>query len=160
MYINKAQLAHILLERSRIQGLSKHISKLTSRRNMRQENEAFMNLDSNQMTIHFNVLCSLMKRRILCKLNCRFIIRKSAKRNKNKNVTRTGMKTRTQQDANKNANNEIAERKHKPWALRMRRILLPVTLLTWAIPWESLRMTPIWDGVKPFFANLQIFSST
>ena len=84
MYINKALLAHILLERSRIHGLSKHIGKLTSRRNMRQENEAFMNLDSNQMTIHFNVLCSLMKRRILCKLNCRFIIRKSAKRNKNR----------------------------------------------------------------------------
>ena len=83
MYINKAQLAHILLERSRIQGLSKHISKLTFRRNMRQENETFMNLDSNQMTIHLNVLCSFMKRGILCKLNCRFIIRKSVKRNKN-----------------------------------------------------------------------------
>ena len=29
-----------------------------------------------------------------------------------------------------------------PWALRMRRILLPVTWRTWATPWESRRMTP------------------
>ena len=54
--------------------------------NMRQENEAFMNLDSDQMTIHFNVLCSFMKRGILCKLNCKFIIRKSAKRNRNEEM--------------------------------------------------------------------------
>ena len=47
-----------------------------------------------------------------------------------------------------------------PWAFSIRKILLPVTLLTWAIPWESRSMTPIWDGVKPFFANLQMFSST
>jgi hypothetical protein len=30
-----------------------------------------------------------------------------------------------------------------PWPLRMRSTLLPVTLLTWAIPCESLRITPI-----------------
>lgn len=47
-----------------------------------------------------------------------------------------------------------------PWALRIRKILLPVTLLTCAIPWESRRITPIWDGVIPLFANLQMFSST
>ena len=27
---------------------------------------------------------------------------------------------------------------------------LPVTILTWAIPWESRRMTPICEGVAPF----------
>ena len=42
----------------------------------------------------------------------------------------------------------------------MRSTLLPVTLLTCAIPWESLNITPIWEGVKPFFANLQMCSST
>ena len=47
-----------------------------------------------------------------------------------------------------------------PWPLRMRRTLLPVTLLTWAIPCESLRITPICDGVRPFLASLQICSST
>lgn len=47
-----------------------------------------------------------------------------------------------------------------PWALRIRKILLPVTLFTWAIPWESRRITPIWDGDIPFFANLQMLSST
>jgi len=50
--------------------------------------------------------------------------------------------------------------RHVPWALRIRKIWFPVTLLTWAIPWESRRMTPIWDGVRPFFANLQMLSST
>jgi len=29
-----------------------------------------------------------------------------------------------------------------PWALRMRRILLPVTWRTWATPWESRSITP------------------
>jgi hypothetical protein len=33
---------------------------------------------------------------------------------------------------------------------------LPVTTLTWAIPCESLRTTPIWEGVAPFLASLQI----
>lgn len=52
------------------------------------------------------------------------------------------------------------EKETVPWALRIRRILFPVTLLTWAIPCESRRITPICDGVRPFFANLQMFSST
>lgn len=47
-----------------------------------------------------------------------------------------------------------------PWAFKIRRILLPVTLLTWAMPCESRRRTPIWDGVNPFLANLQMFSCT
>lgn len=47
-----------------------------------------------------------------------------------------------------------------PCALRILRILLPVTLFTWAIPWESRRITPIWDGVRPFLANLQMLSWT
>ncbi len=42
----------------------------------------------------------------------------------------------------------------------MRRILFPVTLLTWAIPCESRRITPIWDGVRPFFALFTIWSMT
>jgi hypothetical protein len=59
-------------------------------------------------------------------------------------------------------NNKIPTitKRHVPWALRIRKIWFPVTLLTWAIPWESRSMTPIWDGVKPFFANLQMLSST
>ena len=47
-----------------------------------------------------------------------------------------------------------------PFFFRMRRIFAPVTLRTWAIPCESRRITPISDGVNPFFANLQICSST
>lgn len=71
-----------------------------------------------------------------------------------------------------------------PFPLRMRRILfpsslvsttttaaaikvpregggdLPVTTLTCAIPWESRRTTPICEGVAPFFASLQICSTT
>ena len=31
---------------------------------------------------------------------------------------------------------------------------------TWATPWESLRITPIWEGVRPFLANLKIWSLT
>jgi hypothetical protein len=37
---------------------------------------------------------------------------------------------------------------------------IPVTTLTWATPWESRRTTPIWDGVAPFLASLQICSTT
>jgi len=47
-----------------------------------------------------------------------------------------------------------------PWALRMRRILLPVTLLTSGIPCWSRSRTPICDGIWPFFAALVIISST
>lgn len=50
--------------------------------------------------------------------------------------------------------------KDSPWVLRRRRILLPVTDLTWAIPWESLRVTPIWEGVRPFLASLVMLSIT
>ena len=42
----------------------------------------------------------------------------------------------------------------------MRRILLPVTLLTSGIPCWSRRRTPICDGIWPFFAALVIISST
>ena len=47
-----------------------------------------------------------------------------------------------------------------PAPLRMRRILLPVTEPTWAMPWLSRRMTPIWEGVMPFLASLQMCSWT
>ena len=47
-----------------------------------------------------------------------------------------------------------------PWPLRMRRILEPVTLLTWAMPWLSRSSTPIWEGVMPFLASLAIMSPT
>lgn len=50
--------------------------------------------------------------------------------------------------------------KNVPCALRIRKILLPVTLFTCAIPWESRRITPICEGVNPFLANLQMLSST
>ena len=40
------------------------------------------------------------------------------------------------------------------------QINIPVTVRTWAIPWESRRMTPIWEGVAPFLASLQICSTT
>jgi hypothetical protein len=47
-----------------------------------------------------------------------------------------------------------------PLALRMRSTLLPVTNLTLPTPWESRRMTPICEGVRPFLASLQIRSVT
>ena len=47
-----------------------------------------------------------------------------------------------------------------PFFLRMRRILLPVTWATWATPCESRRLTPIWEGVRPFFASLHTCSIT
>ena len=37
---------------------------------------------------------------------------------------------------------------------------LPVTTLTCATPCESLSTTPICDGVAPFLASLQIWSTT
>lgn len=59
---------------------------------------------------------------------------------------------------------------HTTYAHRLPRLLcgakfpeqqnIPVTTLTWAIPWESRRMTPIWEGVAPFLASLQIWSTT
>jgi len=57
---------------------------------------------------------------------------------------------------------ESSKQSHKfsPWALRMRRILLPVTLLTRGIPCWSRSRTPICDGIWPFFAALVIISST
>jgi hypothetical protein len=42
----------------------------------------------------------------------------------------------------------------------MRRILLPVTLLTRGIPCWSRSRTPICDGICPFFAAFVIISST
>lgn len=47
-----------------------------------------------------------------------------------------------------------------PLARRIRMILLPVKFLTCPIPWESRRRIPIWDGVKPFLANLTTSSLT
>lgn len=47
-----------------------------------------------------------------------------------------------------------------PFFFRILRILFPVTKRTWATPWESRRITPICDGVNPFFANFIICSST
>lgn len=47
-----------------------------------------------------------------------------------------------------------------PCPLRIRSTLLPVTLWTCAIPWESRSTTPIWDGANPFLASLQICSTT
>lgn len=35
-----------------------------------------------------------------------------------------------------------------------------MTTFTCAIPWESRRTTPIWDGVTPLRASLQIWSTT
>lgn len=37
---------------------------------------------------------------------------------------------------------------------------IPVTTLTWAMPWLSRRTTPICEGVAPFLASLQICSTT
>ena len=42
----------------------------------------------------------------------------------------------------------------------MRRILLPVTCETWAMPCESRKMTPICEGVRPFFASFVTCSRT
>lgn len=47
-----------------------------------------------------------------------------------------------------------------PLDLRILRILFPVTTLTCATPWLSRRTTPICDGVTPFFASLQMLSTT
>ena len=49
---------------------------------------------------------------------------------------------------------------HTPFIRRMRAILVPVTALTRGIPKESRSTTPIWEGVKPFLASLQIWSTT
>ena len=49
---------------------------------------------------------------------------------------------------------------YAPWDLRIRRILEPVTDLTCAIPLESRSITPICEGVIPFFAILVIWSIT
>ena len=49
---------------------------------------------------------------------------------------------------------------HAPWPLRMRRILLPVTVPTWAMPWLSRSSTPICEGVRPFLLALQMSSFT
>lgn len=43
-----------------------------------------------------------------------------------------------------------------PLARRMRRILEPVMVETMGTPLESLRVTPIWEGVMPFLASLLI----
>eukprot|EP00401_Gymnodinium_catenatum_P034301 CAMPEP_0117491980 /NCGR_PEP_ID=MMETSP0784-20121206/18348_1 /TAXON_ID=39447 /ORGANISM="" /LENGTH=75 /DNA_ID=CAMNT_0005286791 /DNA_START=242 /DNA_END=469 /DNA_ORIENTATION=- len=42
----------------------------------------------------------------------------------------------------------------------MRKILLPVTVFTCGIPKLSRNVTPICDGVRPFFASLQMWSQT
>ena len=47
-----------------------------------------------------------------------------------------------------------------PPFLRMRKILLPVTCETWAMPLESRKMTPICEGARPFLASLQTCSTT
>ena len=47
-----------------------------------------------------------------------------------------------------------------PCPLRIRRILLPVTKRTWGMPCESRRVTPIWDGVRPFRASFVMCSTT
>merc|ERR1719308_109539 len=47
-----------------------------------------------------------------------------------------------------------------PLLFKIRRILLPVIKRTCATPWLSLRMTPIWEGVRPFSASLKIWSLT
>lgn len=47
-----------------------------------------------------------------------------------------------------------------PFPMRGSFVHIPVTILTWATPWESRRTTPICEGVAPFFASLQIWSTT
>lgn len=53
-----------------------------------------------------------------------------------------------------------ARHQNSPLVFKIRRILLPVTDLTWGTPCESRRMTPIWDGERPRRANLKIWSVT
>lgn len=48
----------------------------------------------------------------------------------------------------------------RPAPFRIRRTLLPVTLVTRGIPCWSRRKIPICEGVIPFLANLQIISCT
>lgn len=48
----------------------------------------------------------------------------------------------------------------KPLDFKILKILLPVQTLAWETPWASLKITPIWDGVKPFLAYLMICSTT
>merc|ERR1719324_2230547 len=47
----------------------------------------------------------------------------------------------------------------RPLIFRIRRILLPVTVFTCGTPKLSRRVTPIWDGVRPFFASLEMCST-
>jgi len=39
-------------------------------------------------------------------------------------------------------------------------VSLPVTKRTWGMPCESRRVTPIWEGVRPFRANFEMCSTT
>jgi len=55
---------------------------------------------------------------------------------------------------------EEGRRGDVPCPLRIRRILLPVTKRTWGMPCESRRVTPIWDGVRPFRASFVMCSTT
>merc|ERR1719382_1996750 len=48
----------------------------------------------------------------------------------------------------------------RPFVFNIRKILLPVTVLTCGIPKLSRKVTPICDGVKPFLASLQMWSQT
>jgi hypothetical protein len=50
--------------------------------------------------------------------------------------------------------------RNPPLVFKILRILFPVTNLTWGIPCESRRMTPIWEGESPRLANLKIWSET
>merc|ERR1740122_157670 len=43
---------------------------------------------------------------------------------------------------------------------KMRRILEPVMERTCGVPKLSRRVTPIWEGVRPFLASLQMCSET
>merc|ERR550514_974745 len=47
-----------------------------------------------------------------------------------------------------------------PFTFSMRKILLPVTVLTCGTPKLSRRVTPICEGVRPFLASLQMWSVT
>ena len=47
-----------------------------------------------------------------------------------------------------------------PFDFKILKILFPVMNLTWGIPCESLRMTPIWEGPRPLRASLKIWSET
>ena len=54
--------------------------------NVKECNETFKNFVANEMAINLNMLCALMKGRVLCDLDCGLTVTEDNRRERNKNV--------------------------------------------------------------------------